>query len=577
MLVCIMLAVSGCLGHGGSSPEPTLGALDPLQAWDDLSPFSGSGILSTGTTADLPEVAGQDDPSFRPGGFASMDVTLSPDRRMPEPVSPGSRPGAAGVSDAPGGGAADRISTTSDSVTSTGIEQGGLAQAQQPRRNPGAADLLDHWGHRRVQSVVEGLSLSSPAPDADGADAKRLRDSAQAREGTSLAPNLYAGDEVRLLGSRHGVTYGRWTGGPADTLSIEFDLSRAGSAMRSDPTFRALLERSGKAWSRRIADTWASWDRAPGDFKGALWNDGTIEARVWVGPAGEKSDRLEIDVKDNEFAHAAGRGGPSGRETPGRAWERRFGTVEIDREFLKDAGEASLFHVLAYEIGHVVGAWWGDPKWERSAAYADEVTGTWMGPNVVAVHGRPAPFQDDADPDAWVNGERSPLATEFDFFHSGVCSSLMAYCSRNDPRPAILPHAIDFAFLADLGMTVIDETSRPETYGLVGWTDYAGFSLSVSRDLQIAIGQSGYDGYRLHSSTLDVTDLLQVEVDVFGLRSTGDLRHSYAAEGLSGTVRYAGGLLGAAIDRTGMPPVTGDASLAVKLGTLDGTASFTSL
>ena len=91
------------------------------------------------------------------------------------------------------------------------------------------------------------------------------------------------------------------------------------------------------------------------------------------------------------------------------------------------------------------------------------------------------------------------------------------------------------------------------------------------------LGNRGTSSYRLHSSTLDVTDLLQVEVDVFGLRSAGDLRQSYAAEGLSGTVRYAGGLLGAAIDRTGLPPVTGDSSLAVNLGSLDGTASFTSL
>ena len=28
------------------------------------------------------------------------------------------------------------------------------------------------------------------------------------------------------------------------------------------------------------------------------------------------------------------------------------------------------------------------------------------------------------------------------------------------------------------------ETTRPETYGLLGWTDHAGFSLSVSRDLE---------------------------------------------------------------------------------------------
>ena len=89
--------------------------------------------------------------------------------------------------------------------------------------------------------------------------------------------------------------------------------------------------------------------------------------------------------------------------------------------------------------------------------------------------------------------------------------------------------------------------------------------------------QSGNDGYARHPNTLDVTDLLQVEVDVFGNRSAGDLLQSYPAEGPLGTVRYAGGLLGAAIDRAGLPPVTGDTSLAVNLGTLDGTASFTSL
>ena len=86
--------------------------------------------------------------------------------------------------------------------------------------------------------------MSTAAPDANGADPKRLRAEAQARGGTPLAPNLHAGDEVRLLGSRHGVTYGRWTGGPADTLTIEFDLSRAGYAMRGDPAFHAQLERS---------------------------------------------------------------------------------------------------------------------------------------------------------------------------------------------------------------------------------------------------------------------------------------------------------------------------------------------
>ena len=569
----LALALSGCVSDRSGRSEPKFGLVQS----HETTPLSLGNIPFVDNAAAGLYPLDEGDahlPLFRE--FDPIDVSPSQEHqtvRANNPIDPSSP---ASSTEQPIVGVVNQAPLPSVNVA-TGAESSSLNLAERPRRNPGAADLLDHWGHRHVQSLVEGLSLSTAPPDADGADAKRLRASAQAREGTSLAPKLQAGDEVRLLGSRHGVTYGRWTGGPADTLSIEFDLSRAGPAMRHDPAFRALLERSGKAWSRRIADTWASWERAPGEFKGWLWNDRTRETPVLVGPAGETSDRLEIGVKDNELAHYAGRGGSSGHQAPVRYREPRFGEVQIDREFLDDAGEASLFRVLVHEIGHALGAWNGSEWLQRYAPYADIERGTWTGPNVVAVHGRAAPFQDDADPNTWVNGERSPQATEIDFAHSGVCASVMAYCSRNDPRPAFLPHAIDFAFLADLGMTVTDETSRPETYGLVGWTDHAGFSVSVSRDLRIAIGQPGNGGYRLRSSTLDVTDLLQAEVDVFGLRSAGDLGQSYPAEGVAGTIRYAGSLLGAAIDRTGLPPVTGDASLAVNLGSLDGTASFTSL
>ena len=338
--------------------------------------------------------------------------------------------------------------------------------------------------------------------------------------------------------------------------------------MRGDPAFLALLERSGKAWSRRIADTWASWERTGGDLKGWLLGSGDLQTETRVGPRGETSHGLEIDIADRDPPRDFQGYALMGALPPRNSWAPRFGSIAVEPDYLRRAGDRWLFALLAHEIGHVLGAWAG-PQWmERYAPYSDTGRGTWAGPNVVDVHGRPAPFQDAADPHAWVNGERSPLATEFDLFHSGVCSSLMAYCNHEEPEPAHLPHAIDFAFLADLGMTVTDETDRPETYGLVGWTDHAAFSLSVSRDLRLRAG-------RLNA--LDVTDLLQVEVDVFGLRSAGDLGQSHAAEGPSGTVRYAGGLLGAAIDRAGLPPVTGDASLAVNLGSLDGTASFTSL
>ena len=474
---------------------------------------------------------------------------------------------------AAGGHGAQFRSTTPPAESATSRPYSRLTD--HPLDNPTAADLLDHWGHRRVQGLVEGLSLRSPGPETEAAGTQALQPRDLTGAGSLPAGKLEDGEEVRLLGARHGVTYGRWTGGPADTLSIEFDLSRAGPLMRDDPAFLAMLERAGKSWSHRIADTLPAWERAPGDLKGWLWNDATVESRVYVGPEGETSARFEIGVKDNDLAgNTAGRGGGS--------WNRRFGHVQMDREYLGRAGERSLMGVLAHEIGHVIGAWTtGDDPPEHIESLIDREAGTWNGPNVVALHGGPAPFQDESDPFAWVNGERSPYASEIDFNHSGVCSSLMAYCRRRDPRPSILPHAIDFAFLADIGLPVTEETTRPETYGLAGWTDHAGFSLSVSRDLRFHLPD--WDVRNNHGAwfdaALDVTDRLRVEVDTFGVPSFGDLLQSFPAADLQvrGTVRYAGGLLGAALGRTGLPPVTGSSSLAVDLGTFGGTASFTSL
>ena len=198
---------------------------------------------------------------------------------------------------------------------------------------------------------------------------------------------------------------------------------------------------------------------------------------------------------------------------------------------------------------------------------------------MVAVHGGPAPFQDKADPKAWVEGERHPSASEYEFNHSGVCASLMSYCGGNASLPPFLPHAIDFAFLADLGMTIREDTDRPETYGLAGWTDYAAFTVSVSRDLRVKLAdpQPHFDAWGNKWETLDISDLLQAGVDVFGYRSTSDFHLSNPAAGLDETAHYTGGLLGTAIDRAGLPPVIGDSSLAVDFRTLDGAASFTSL
>ena len=497
-------------------------------------------------------------------GFGSVPAYVSQVRR-------GSTGLTARLLDGTHGAATDDSSTdtdpSSEDMTETNVEPLSLRLAEHARSNPEAADLLDHWGHRRVQTIVEGLSLRSPASETDAADLLELRTAAQMHAAGSVAPDLHDNDEVRILGTHRSINYGRWTGGSADTLSIEFDLSGAGPAMQDNPAFRAMLERAGKAWSRRIADTWTAWDRPKGDLKGFLVKDVDPGIQVRVGEGGEISYGLEIDVRDEDLDGATG-WSLWGTPLPGDSWQPRFGSIEVDREYLQETYEARLFSTLTHEIGHTLGAWRNKrPGLEGEFfPYTDTEAGTWTGPNVVAIHGGPAPF-------------REKSASEFDFKHSGVCTSIMAYCRHDQALRPLGPQAIDFAFLADLGITLAEETSRPETYGLAGWTDYVGFTVSVSRDLRFAWTepQPHYNGDDYHWQRLDVTDLLQVGVDAFGYGSTGDPRLSYAEQAPYGAAHYTGGLLGAALYRTGLPPVTGDATLEIDLDSLDGMASFTSL
>ena len=484
------------------------------------------------------------------------------------------------------GSGVDSVDETSFSVV-LGTTPGGERLALRPRNNPTAADLLDHWGHRRVQGVVTGLGLNTPMSDADATDLTTLQELAQESDEAVVAPDLRDDDKVQVLGARQGVTYGRWVGGPADTLSIEFELSISDRTLRERPDIRTILEpmleRAGKAWSYGIVDTWTTWALEEGDFKFWLINGTDLSTPVYVGEGGEASTGLVIDVRDDDLpAYAAG-WAQLGTSPPGESWQPRFAPLEIDtdhvQQYLHETRASAVFRTLTHEIGHVLGAWTGDGQTILYAPYTNTETGTWTGPNVVALHGGPAPFQDASNAHAWVEGERDPLATTYDFAHSGVCASLMAYCGQSAALASFLPQDIDFAFLADLGMTIMEETERPETYGLAGWTDYAAFTLAVSRDLRIELAhpQPHYDGPANRWNTLDVTDLLQVDADAFGYLSSRNVRRSYPLAGSLGKVYYAGGLIGAAIELAALPPVTGDANLTVDLDSFDGTADFTSL
>lgn len=461
------------------------------------------------------------------------------------------------------------------SGTSAGATSpGGRRVSLRPMNNSDADDLLDHWGHRHNEALSARLSEAS-APDDDIAEFEALLKDARENGAETAAPDYREGDAARVLGHRRGVAYGRWTGGPADTLSLDFDI-RTGT-IADDRSVAAALERAGKAWSWGIDDTWTAGERRSGETKARLIGDQGREGIVIrVEPGGETSTGVVIYVTGVDLAgNQAGRGGPFSLR-PGGVWEPHTGMLALGRKYLEGAGDASLFHTMVHEIGHVLGAWLGEAAGERLAAFANRETGTWTGPNVVAVHGGPAPFQDYHDAHGWHGGERNPDASNIDYAHSGVCTSVMAYCTQSAGIPAFLPAPIDFAFLADLGLTIRHPTDRPETYGLAGWLDYSAFTLSVSRELEVSLAdpQPRYSIAGAEFQTLEMVDLLWAEADAFGEPSIGDLARSFP---LAGTVRYSGGLIGTAVDFPGFPPVHGDANLSVGLDSLAGKASFTSL
>ena len=465
---------------------------------------------------------------------------------------------------------------SSDAIAETnGTSANGWRVLLRPFYNENARDLMDHWGRREIKGI--SAVVLEPDPETDVSGLLTMLAAARASGTEPVVSALHDGDAVTPIGRASGVRYGRWTGGPADTLSIEFDYDHAGYAIRLDDEFQAALNRAGKVWSWRIEDTWQAWERERGESKVWLIGDyGSDRREIRVSYGGETSTGLVIYVTGAELRGDSAASARIGSRRPGDDWQPHVGTIVFDNDFVEDAGEALAFAAMVHEIGHVLGAWRGDDVTERYAPFSDVEDGTWTGSHVVAVYGGPAPFQDRDDEHGWHDGERSASADNFDFAHSGVCSSVMAYCSDSAAVPAFLPAEIDFAFLRDLGLTIRAGSERPETYGVVGWMDQAGFSVAVFRELEVSLADPPprYFNSDAGWQDLDTVDFVWAEVDVFGNRSTGMVADSYP---LSETVRYAGGMIGVAVLYAGLPPVYGNANLEVDLESMDGKASFTSL
>ena len=166
------------------------------------------------------------------------------------------------------------------------------------------------------------------------------------------------------------------------------------------------------------------------------------------------------------FFNQAGSSAP-GTLRPGSDWEPHTGALALDRDRLEGVGEARFFNIAVHEVGHVLGAWRG---YVSERHYMDADAGTWTGPNVVKLYDGPAPFQ-DADDYSWHDEEHNATGQRFDFVHSGVCASVMGYCTFGAAIPAFLPAEIDFAFLADIGLSILPRTDRPPrpTGSRAGW------------------------------------------------------------------------------------------------------------
>ena len=228
--------------------------------------------------------------------------------------------------------------STAGPVSPGGTSPGGQHVSLRPQNNILADDLLDHWGHRHSGPVTARLS---EATDSDGnvADFQTLLEAARSVGTESPVPGFQDDDTITVLGRRHGVTYGRWSGGPADTLSIEFDFQDGTTALRNDRSFVAALERAGKAWSQRIDDTWEEWERQAGEFKGTLIGSFGIDGReIRVGPKGETSTGLVIYITGVDLEeNFAGRGGYTSRR-PGVDWEPHTGAIGFDIERVEEMG-----------------------------------------------------------------------------------------------------------------------------------------------------------------------------------------------------------------------------------------------
>ena len=354
------------------------------------------------------------------------------------------------------------------------------------RANPYAHDLGEHW--RAPQTLTRSLGATDPAGGTVGLST--ALDAAGERTSRASSMRSINASDMTPIGSRDGITVGRWTSGPADTLDIDFYYNPNASLSAAD---RARIERAGKAWSRHIRTDFEAHTVTAGTETGwpGLIQYTTIETDTAV-------DDMLITVtttSQGEFS----RGGATGSTVTNGVVRPGVSFIQINT----GDGHHRDNSVIAHEIGHAIFS--TEPTLEgvqlsTTDRYLSEDGYHFEGPATMrANQGEPVPFQ-------WIDSDNErvkpgTLGAMVDYGHPDVCTSIMAYCAGNDIQT---PAAIDLAWLEDMGYDIDSSANAlaAEVYGYGAWGTYSAWGVGVARHL------SGFEAGE---------DWLEASADAFGV------------------------------------------------------------
>ena len=412
--------------------------------------------------------------------------------------------------------------------------------------NPNALDIAEHW--RDADVLAEALHIEAGTHGGTGGFAA-ARDAAKPAGNTSrtILRNVTP-EQMIPIGTGDGVTVGYWRDGPAGTLDIDFDWSGAPNASAAQ---RALTERAGREWSRRIATQRSS---RPIEAGTTITHDSEDpedgRPRQVVVTEDIDPDGMLVfmfDAGNTRFSN----GGPALVYENGRL-EIWYGTIAISQR------HTTLRRVATHEIGHVLGVASLNEDWnEPGNRYVDTMNHTFTGPNAMRENGgEPVPFQwVDANNDVAEPGSEGATP---DYGHLGVCTSVMAYCSGQEVKG---PREIDFALLEDLGYSLLDatEAAEPEVFGFGAWGRYSAWGAGVERQID-------------HDSGADNT---RANADAFG--SAPAIPFADTVTHPVGSASWNGHLIGVDRSSPDFAPVLGSAALRFELDTMRGEARFEDL